>query len=250
VRRPLTWVSGAMLAVIFLALSALVTRTPAPPAATVAAFQAVSTPAPPHQAAPRTDQYTRPAVHMVSLATTYTARRGDTLSSIARAWLGHADRWPALWWANKRAVRNPDALRTGTQLSLAVPAHPVHAWLAAKALAAIPKPPAPKPVAAQLASSTSGSPGGTSATPAASAAVSPAGGFEACVIQHESGGNADAQNPTSTASGLYGFLSTTWTAVTGLPGPARDYSPAQQQAAFDKLYAQSGTSPWAAYDGC
>ncbi len=75
-------------------------------------------------------------------------------------------------------------------------------------------------------------------------------GFEACVIRAESGGNQYAQNPTSTASGLFGFLDTTWTAVTGLPGPARDYSVGQQEAAFQKEYAEAGTSPWGPYDGC
>ena len=70
------------------------------------------------------------------------------------------------------------------------------------------------------------------------------------VISHESSGNPDAQNPDSTASGLFGFLTSTWTAVTGLPGPARDYSVAAQEAAFNKLYAEDGTAPWAPYDGC
>lgn len=74
--------------------------------------------------------------------------------------------------------------------------------------------------------------------------------FQACVIARESGGNPEAQNPDSTASGLYGFLDTTWTSVTGLPGPARDYSVAQQDAAFEELYAEAGTSPWAPSDGC
>jgi hypothetical protein len=89
------------------------------------------------------------------------------------------------------------------------------------------------------------------AQPAASSgSVSAGSSFEQCVIAAESGGNPTAQNPTSTASGLYGFLSSTWTAVTGLPGPARDYSVAQQQAAFQKLYAEAGPSPWSSYDGC
>jgi hypothetical protein len=84
----------------------------------------------------------------------------------------------------------------------------------------------------------------------AEASYSGGGGFQSCVISRESGGNPDAQNPVSTASGLYGFLDTTWTAVTGLPGPARDYSAAQQTAAFWKLYAEAGTSPWGPSDGC
>jgi Transglycosylase-like domain len=85
---------------------------------------------------------------------------------------------------------------------------------------------------------------------AAAESYSGSGSFQSCVISRESGGNPDAQNPASTASGLYGFLDTTWTAVTGLPGPARDYSVSRQTAAFDKLYAEAGTSPWAPSDGC
>lgn len=192
--------------------------------------------------------------------TSYTARRGDTLSEIARAQYGSARLWPALWWANRHEIRNPNALAAGTTLQLSA-WHPDKAWVAARALAAIPKPPEPRPVQAPATRLASGSspPADGSAAPAPAPviqaatpaqAVTGGSGFEACVIQAESGGNAVAQNPTSTASGLYGFLDTTWTAVTGLPGPARAYPPAQQQAAFQKLYAQAGTAPWAAYDGC
>lgn len=96
--------------------------------------------------------------------------------------------------------------------------------------------------------------GGTAAPPRASVSgvVSMAGlsSFEACVIQRESGGDPTAQNPVSTASGLFGFLDSTWTAVTGLPGPARDYSVATQERAFAREYAIAGTAPWARYDGC
>jgi len=74
--------------------------------------------------------------------------------------------------------------------------------------------------------------------------------FQSCVIYQESRGDPQAQSPSSSASGLYGFLDGTWESVTGLPGPARDYSVAQQTAAFQKLYAEEGAAPWAAWDGC
>lgn len=74
--------------------------------------------------------------------------------------------------------------------------------------------------------------------------------FQGCVIYAESRGDATAQNPTSTASGLYGFLDSTWQTVTGLPGSASEYSAAQQTAAFERLYAEVGTSAWAPFDGC
>ena len=73
--------------------------------------------------------------------------------------------------------------------------------------------------------------------------------FQQCVIERESHGDPTAQNPWSTASGLYGFLNSTWEATTGLPGPARAYSPAIQTAAFWRLYDRDGPSPWWS-DGC
>lgn len=56
------------------------------------------------------------------------------------------------------------------------------------------------------------------------------------VADCESGGDPSAQNPTSTASGLYQFINGTWTSVTGLPGPASAYSTATQTAAFWELW--------------
>jgi hypothetical protein len=256
VRRPLTWASGAFLAGIFLVLSALVTHTASPAPAGVQGFVPLSAPVPvvPAQrhAAPRADEYTRPAVHAVTVAlpVAYTARPGDTLSKIARRQLGHADRWPALWYANRREVRNPDALRAGTQLTLAVPDHPVHAWLAAKAMAAIPEPPAPVPAPhARLAASEAGSPGRTPSEPAAATgSVTPGSAYEACVIDHESGGDAGAVNPSSGAGGLYGFLPSTWQSL-GYSGLPEDAPVAEQQQAFDRLHAEAGSSPWMT-DGC
>jgi hypothetical protein len=89
------------------------------------------------------------------------------------------------------------------------------------------------------------------ATAAAPAAVSSAGSllsgmsaFERCVAWHESG-----DNPTASSAGLFGILPSTWASL-GLPGTAGGASVATQKAAFDRLYAQYGTQPWAPYDGC
>ena len=41
-------------------------------------------------------------------------------------------------------------------------------------------------------------------------AHNPPGGFLACVRAHESGGNYSAENPSSTASGAYQFLDSSW----------------------------------------
>ena len=43
----------------------------------------------------------------------YTAKAGDTLSSIARQEYGSAGAWPALWWVNRHKVHNPEMIRVG-----------------------------------------------------------------------------------------------------------------------------------------
>ena len=85
--------------------------------------------------------------------------------------------------------------------------------------------------------------------PAASSYSGAPGSFQACVIRAESGGNPQAVNASSGAGGLYQFLPSTWAAL-GFSGLPENASVATQNAAFAKAYAQSGTSPWAPYDGC
>ena len=192
-----------------------------------------------------------------------TVRAGDSLSSIAQRELGKAADWPALWWVNRHTVHNPSLIQAGQKL--VVPDSPeVKPWLMRAALAAIPAPapsPAPAPVqAAPVASSAPApapAPASAPAEPAApaqpAAAASYSGGasgsFQSCVIQAESGGNASAVNPSSGAGGLYGFLPSTWQGL-GFSGLPENASVAEQNAAFQKEYAQSGTSAWSAYDGC
>ena len=102
------------------------------------------------------------------------------------------------------------------------------------------------PVAAPAASSASTA---TSAAPAQQASYSGSGGFQSCVIQRESGGDASAVNASSGAGGLYGFLPSTWQSL-GHSGLPENASVAEQNAAFAQEYAQSGGSAWSAYDGC
>lgn len=118
--------------------------------------------------------------------------------------------------------------------------------------------PPPTPVPALASTPKVSVPSATTSVPRPSSPVRVVGGaskgpigsgFEACVIYHESRGQATAQNPHSSASGTYGFLTSTFHAVTGLPGPARAYPPDVQRAAFLKLYASSGRGPWAG-NGC
>jgi hypothetical protein len=56
-------------------------------------------------------------------------------------------------------------------------------------------------------------------------------------------------NPNASSAGLYGILPSTWASL-GYSGTAQQASVAQQSQAFQQLYAQYGTSPWAPYDGC
>lgn len=183
----------------------------------------------------------------------YTVRPGDTLSSIAERFMGSADEWPALWWDNHAEVANPDLIEVGQVLVLG--SRSMTPAISTAAMDALPKPPPPTHVATTAATSNaSGTSVGSSPAPADPPAPDPvsvsASGFEGCVISAESGGDPTAQNPVSTASGLFGFLDSTWLSVTGLPGPARDYSVATQTAAFWKLYDEAGVAPWAPYDGC
>ncbi len=177
-----------------------------------------------------------------------TVRSGDTLSSISRHEYGRAADWPALWWINRHRIADPGTIQVGQRLRLSG-WHRVRPWLARAALAAVP---APRPVVApasppaSTAAATSAAP--ASAQPAASYSGAP-GSFQSCVIQAESGGNAQAVNPSSGAGGLYGFLPSTWQGL-GYSGLPEDASVSEQNAAFAKEYAQSGTGAWSAYDGC
>ena len=77
----------------------------------------------------------------------------------------------------------------------------------------------------------------------------PPGGFLACVRRHESGGNYQAKNPSSTASGAYQFLDSTWRTMSaraghGGWGSAR-YAPPWVQDAVAQYTVDSGwRSAW------
>ncbi len=175
-----------------------------------------------------------------------TVKAGDTLSSISQRELGKAGDWPALWWANRHTVHNPSLIQAGQKLVVPDSAE-VKPWLMRAALDAIPAlAPAPAPAAAPAPVAAAA----PAAAPASSASYSAASGsFQSCVIQAESGGDASAVNGSSGAGGLYGFLPSTWQAL-GYSGLPENASVAEQNAAFAKEYAQSGTSAWSAYDGC
>jgi Transglycosylase-like domain/LysM domain len=155
--------------------------------------------------------------------------RGDSLSGIAARY--HIE-WPGLYEANRAVIgANPSLITAGERLR--VPSAASAARLAASyrshAVAVLPA----APVAAT--------------TTAESAA--PAGSFQQCVISRESGGNAQVMNGSG-HYGLYQFSLSTWIAAGGNPADFGHASAAEQNQVFARAYAQSGTSPWAPYDGC
>jgi resuscitation-promoting factor RpfC len=175
-----------------------------------------------------------------------TVKPGDTLSSISQREYGTVADWPALWWINRGTVRNPNVIQAGQQLKASGRPAVTSAMVRA-AMAAIPaSAPAPEPVSA--APATSAAPAASAPAQASSYSGAP-GSFQGCVIQAESGGNASAVNPSSGAGGLYQFPPSTWQAL-GFSGLPQDASVAEQNAAFAKEYAQSGSSAWGPYDGC
>ena len=48
----------------------------------------------------------------------YVVKKGDTLSGIAAAELGDADRWPEIFTLNSAVLTNPDLIVPGTVLVL------------------------------------------------------------------------------------------------------------------------------------
>ena len=163
----------------------------------------------------------------------YQIRAGDTLGSISRRVYGSDAWWPQLRLQNRPEAADPAALAVGHWLSVGprwrhrpqVPPRFIvkPAAVAATALAQ------PQP-------------------PATATGVS---GFEACVIQAESGGNPRAYNSSSGASGLFGFLLSTWDSLgLGYPGGAYTAPVSVQMQGFSVEFARAGTAPWRPYDGC
>lgn len=176
----------------------------------------------------------------------YTVVSGDTLSSISARFCGTPASFSAL--AAASGVSNPDLIYPGQSIKLAchatatLTADPARSGDgdhdgddgAAPPAHATHRDPPPAPAASNVSTS------GMSA-------------FEACVIRSESGGNPRAVNPTSGAGGLFQFLPSTWAGLgyaASYPGGAQTAPVSVQKAAFAKMYAQSGSAPWAPYDGC
>ena len=179
-----------------------------------------------------------PAVH--HSPATYTVRSGDSLSAIAARAYGSKADWPAVWWANRHQVTNPNMIAAGQRLRLPASGH-VPSWMAKAALAATGSA-APAPVASANAPSAE--------APAAQQAADPApassGGVNwAAIAACESGGNWSA----NTGNGFYGglqFTEQTWLAYGGgqYAASANLATPAQQMAVAQRVLAGQGIGAW------
>lgn len=177
----------------------------------------------------------------------YTVHQGDTLSAIAAHKYGSSADWPAVWWANRHQVSNPNLLVTGQRLRLPASGH-VTAAMARAAQAAIPAPP-PAPVAAAPAGASQSDPPASapvSTSAPSSAPSSSSGGVNwSAIAACESGGNWS----TNTGNGFYGglqFTQQTWLANGGGQyAPTADQASASQQIAVaQRVLATQGIGAW------
>jgi hypothetical protein len=177
----------------------------------------------------------RPAAHLAAqhAARRYapewvTVRAGQTLRSIAAA--EHVP-WQAIYATppNTRLLRKSTVLTVGERLR--IPADPK---LRAAQYAAM-----QRRASLNAAQAAAQQPSTASQAPVSAGESA----FEQCVSWRESG------NDPTDPDGLFGILPSTWASL-GYSGTAGQASVAQQQQAFNRLYAEDGTQPWAPSDGC
>jgi LysM repeat protein len=181
-----------------------------------------------------------------ALASTYTVQSGDTLSGIAaRSGVSLS----AIEAANPQ-IHNPNLIYVNQKVNVPdgrsgvtpIPGPSVSAATSAPAASDEGSTAASQPAASSSSSTSSGTASSSTVTSTGGGASSSS--FQQCVAWRESG-----DNPTASSAGLYGILPSTWASL-GYSGTAGEASVAQQTQAFQQLYAQDGTAPWAPYDGC
>ena len=168
----------------------------------------------------------------------YTVRQGDTLSAIAAHAYGSGADWPAVWWANRHQVPNPNVIAAGQRLRLPASGQ-VPTWMARAARAAF-------PAQAVAASAPQARP--SAAAPVATAAPASSGGANwSAIAACESGGNWSA----NTGNGFYGglqFTEQTWLGYGGgqYASSANHATAAQQIAVAQRVLAGQGIGAWPA----
>jgi len=169
----------------------------------------------------------------------YTVRPGDTMSAIAARAYGSAADWPAVWWANRRQVPDPDLITAGQRLALPG-SHQVPAWLARAALAAIAARPAPAAPAGAEPTAPAASAQASGPAPASSGGVN-----WSAIAACESGSSWG----TNTGNGFYGglqFTEQTWLGYGGgqYASSANLATEAQQIAVAQRVLAGQGIGAW------
>jgi LysM repeat protein len=172
----------------------------------------------------------------------YTVKPGDTLSEIAHKVYGSRADWPALWWANRHKVANPDAIVVGQRLRLST-WHPRKAWIERAAMAAsAPAAPAAPAASAQTPSSL---PVATSYPSYSGASYSGGGVNWDAIAACESGGNWSTNTGNGFSGGLQ-FTQGTWDAYGGgqYASSAAGASRSQQIAVAQRVLASQGIGAW------
>jgi LysM repeat protein len=187
-----------------------------------------------------------PAAHNVPGS--YTVHQGDTLSAIAARTYGNSADWPAVWWANRTQVRNPNLLLVGQRIWLPASGH-LTAAMASAARAAIPAPPpatrAADPGSAAPVSAVQSDPPGAAPVSAPAPASSSGGVNWSAIAACESGGNWSID----TGNGFYGglqFTQQTWLGYGGgqYAASANQASESQQIAVAQRVLAGQGIGAW------
>lgn len=145
--------------------------------------------------------------------TSVKVRPGQTLSTIAKAEYGTSRDWQALWWVNRKKIRDPDAIRAGQVLKLSDWHPDPPRWLSRAARNAAAPAPGPEVHAASVQRTAPPAPGGPGTYSFAGleqlwkAAGGPswAASAAASVAECESGGRVSAYNPSG-ATGLWQIL--------------------------------------------
>jgi transglycosylase-like protein/LysM domain-containing protein len=171
----------------------------------------------------------------------YVVQPGDTLSAIAARAYGTTADWPAIWWANRRQLPDPDQITAGQRLQLPGQTQ-VPALLARAALATTTAPATPDPATTTTVLADPAAP----AVPPAPARTPAAGGVNwPAIAACESGGNW----AIDTGNGFYGGLQ--FTEQTWLGYGGGQYAPsanlateAQQLAVAEKVLAGQGIGAW------
>jgi LysM repeat protein len=178
-----------------------------------------------------------------AMASTHVVQAGDTLSGIAaESGVSLASVEAANPW-----IKNFNLIYVGQRVNVPDGRSGITTTAPAPVAPSVPAPSTGTSTGSTTSSASTGTESsastGTAAPPVSSGGSAPSS-FQQCVAWRESG-----NNPTASSAGLYGILPSTWASL-GLSGTAEQASVAQQTAAFQELYAQDGTSPWAPYDGC